>query len=168
MAINMGLNWWQGAVFKRKFRWLFIIDGIVDSGVNALPPEKGNRPNITMKSAAFEHLIETINFPLKPEWKPFELTLFDIKCKFWPVWDKWLKNFYDPEQGKFTPVVDAKYKKNGTLTMYDGCGEKLERWTFENMYPSEINFDNLDMTDNAIMYINLTLTYDRAYLDKNI
>lgn len=167
MAINMGLNWWSGSVFKRKYRWLFLIDGIVDSGVNALPPERGSRPVIAMKSSAFEHLTETINFPVKPEWKSLVLSLFDAKCKFWPVWDKWLKNFYDPESGKFTPVLDAQYKKNGTLKLYDGCGVEMEKWVFENMYPEDIDFDTLDMTDNGIMYITLTLKYDRAYLDKS-
>ena len=167
MAINMGLNWWQNSVFKRKFRCMLLIDGIVDSGVNALPPERGARPSLNMKSSVFEHLIESISFPVKPEWKTFELSLFDVKCNFWPVWDKWLKNFYDPEQGKFVPVLDAQFKKNGILKMYDGCGSEIEKWTFENMYPSEINFDTLDMTDNNIVYVNLTLTYDRAYLDKN-
>jgi hypothetical protein len=166
MATKMGLTWFQDAVFKRKFRWLFFIDEIVDDGVKALAPQKGSRPSISFKEVALEHLTETINFPTKPEWKTFQLTLFDAKCKFWPVWEKWLVKFYDPENGGFTPVIDASYKKKATLEMYDGCGKVLEKWTFENAYPSEIDFDTLDMDDNGIVYINLTLRYDRAYLEK--
>lgn len=166
MAIQMGLNWHQGTVFKRKFRWLFFIDEIVDGGVQALPPEKGSRPSLSFKEQTLEHLTETINFPTKPEWKPFTLTLFDAKCKFWPVWEKWLVKFYNPETGSFTPVIDAEYKKKIRLEMYDGCGDILEKWTFENAYPSEIDFDSLDMNDSGIVYINLTIRYDRAYLEK--
>jgi hypothetical protein len=169
MAINMGLNWANGAgrVFKRKFRWLFFVDGIVDDGVNALPPDKASRPSLSFKEQSFEHLNETIYFPIKPEWKTFSLSIFDVKCKFWPVWDNWLKDFYNPEDGSYLPPIDAGYKKDARLELYDGCGEIIEKWKFEKAYPSELDFENLDMSDNGILHINLTLRYDRAYLQKN-
>lgn len=167
MAIQMGLNWSNSAVFKRKFRWLFFIDKIVDGGLEALPPSKGSRPNLSFKEQGLEHLNETIYFPLKPEWKTFQLSLFDVKCNFWPVWDNWLKNFYNPEDGSYLPPIDAEYKKDATLKLYDGCGYTLEQWKFEKCYPSELDFETLDMSETGIIHINLTLRYDRAYLDKN-
>jgi hypothetical protein len=81
-----------------------------------------------------------------------------------PIWTNWIKPFYSPEIGIYNYVLDAKYKKEATLTMLDGCGNKIESWRFENAYPEEINFDDLDMSSNDILNISLSLKYDRAYI----
>jgi hypothetical protein len=82
-----------------------------------------------------------------------------------PIWTNWIKPFYSPEVGIYNYVLDAKYKKEAILTMLDGCGNTIESWTFENAYPEEINFDDLDMSSNDILNISLSLKYDRAYFN---
>ena len=47
--------------------------------------------------------------------------------------------------------------------MYDGCGEMLEKWIFENVWPNNIEWGELDMSDSQYVTIDLTLRYDRAY-----
>ena len=51
--------------------------------------------------------------------------------------------------------------------MYDGCGEILETWTFENVWPNNIEWGELDMSDSSYVTIDLTLRYDRAYWKNN-
>lgn len=165
MAFQMGLDKLTNVTFKRKFRWLFSIENIIGGSVNALLPHKGARPSLTFKSQAFEHINETISFPVKPEWKPISVILYDTKCNMNPIWENWLKPFYNPKDGMYNFIIDANYKKTAILTMLDGCGNIMESWTFENAYPEEINFDELDMSSNDIVNITLSLKYDRAYFN---
>jgi hypothetical protein len=165
MAKLMGLGTLSDATFKRKFRWLFSINGIIGDSVNALLPNKGARPTLSFKSQSFEHLNETISFPVKPEWKPINIVLYDTKCKMNPIWTNWIQPFYSPKIGNYNYSIDAGYKKEAILTMLDGCGNTIESWTFENAYPEEINFDDLDMSSNDILNISLSLKYDRAYFN---
>jgi hypothetical protein len=113
-------------------------------------------------------LNETIYFPSKPEWKPIPLSLYDIKKTENPVIN-WLKNIYDAKAGTWSPslnsVEELKGKKKCTLQMYDGCGEVIESWIFENAWPQNIEFGELDMSASDVMTIDLTLRYDRAYIE---
>ena len=84
--------------FKRKYRWLFKITDVSYDGVNALPPSKSARPSLSFKEMDAQHLNETLYFPSKPEWKPVNLVLYDVKnnSNVDPVWD-WLTKIYDPK-----------------------------------------------------------------------
>ena len=79
---------------KRKFRWQLKITDISVDGVNALPPEKSARPNLSFKEIEAQHLNETIYFAGKPEWKPISLVLYDLKTNRNPIF-KWLLEQYD-------------------------------------------------------------------------
>lgn len=164
-------------VFKRKFRWMFFLEGVSASGVSALPPQKSARPNLSFKEISVEHITETIYFPGKPEWKPLELTLYDIKQSRNPV-ILWLNKLYNPRPGNqsqggtYNPsgidtsnIIDVFGVKqpSAKLSLYDGCGNEIEQWFYINVWPQTIEFGELDMSSGDVMYIDLTLRYDRAY-----
>lgn len=154
-------------IFKRKFRWLFRIPDVSVEGVNALPPYKSARPSFGFKEIETQHLTETIYFPGKPEFKTFTLTLFDLRCDNNPVFD-WIKNsLYDPEKGDYQFIVsgndDNNFKRNASLTMLSGCGDCLEMWGFDNVWPTNVDFQDLDMSSSEIVMVDLTIRYDRAY-----
>lgn len=164
----------QNTVFKRKNRWLFMVDGISASGVNALPPLKSSRPSISFKEMEAQHLTETVYFPAKPEWKAINLTLYDIKnCEGTTsehVVFEWLRLAYDIDANDviWRPsceiVGSTSFKKEtADLSLYDGCGTRLERWIFEGVWPQNIEFGELDMASNDVVTCDLTLRYDRAY-----
>ncbi len=165
---NMGL-YFNDACFKRKFRWMFRITGITDSssGAFVLPPSKSARPNLSFKEQEAQHLNETIWFPIKPEWKPITVTLYDIKGNSNPVFD-WLKQIYDPERGNWSPAISGAdgFKRRATLELLDGAGEIMEKWVYENAYPQAAEFGELDMSSSEVVTIDLTLRYDRAYIEK--
>jgi hypothetical protein len=99
MGRNMGLGKFSSDVcLMRKYRWLFFIDGVSDDGTSALPPDKGARPSLSFKEIEVQHLNEVIYFPGKPDWKPVQLTLFDLKENKNPVFD-WIKKKYDTKKG---------------------------------------------------------------------
>ena len=169
MGLSHGLNL-NDLSLKRKFRWLFSIPDVAVNGVNTLPPRKGARPGISLKEQEFQHVSETIYFPLKADWKPVNLVLYDIKCNFNPVFN-WLERIYtvgDTSNITFNPcqLKGSEFKKpKALLQLYDGCGNTLESWTFENVYPSSIDWGDLDMDSSEFVMVDLTLRYDRAYLN---
>lgn len=168
MGRNMGLDFGlgdSGTCFKRKFRWLFQIDQISALGVQSLPPSKAARPNFGFKETPAEHLNETIYIPTKTEWKTIDLTLFDLKRQKHPVFT-WIQKQYDPTNGKwYQPGANGgPFKLTANLILYDGCGNSIETWTFDNVWPQNVNFDELDMGDSAYLTCNITLRYDRAYI----
>lgn len=154
---------------RRKNRWLFKIEGISAQGNNALPPSKAARPNLTFKEMEAQHLNETIFFPSKPEWKPITLTLYEPFCgndhTKHPVFE-WLKKGYDPKNGNWKPALDNQFKiDRATLELYDGCGNTLETWVFEGVWPQGVEFGELDMGSSEVITCDLTLRYDRAWIE---
>jgi hypothetical protein len=171
MGFNFGL---EDPTWRRPNRWLFYIPGVSADGAPALPPKKSARPSITMKEEAFQHISEVIYFPLKAEWKPLNITLYDIRCNQNVIFS-WLSNLYNSNSSSnitFALPLEGNGVLNGTngikipqctLELYDGCGKVIETWIYENVYPSEIQWGELDMDNNAVVMVDLTLRYDRAY-----
>ncbi len=158
---------------KRQNRWLFEIPGVVADDtvtVDALPPSKSARPNLSFKEMEVRHLIEDVFYPAKPEWKPITVTVFDLTKKVNPIWN-WIIKIYDPEIGRFYPAISNasqqkdKFVKNCFLKMFDGCGNTVETWVFEDAWCNAINFQTLDMGSAEVMMCEMTLRYARAYLE---
>jgi hypothetical protein len=150
--------------FKRKFRWLLQIPKVSASGINTLPPSKSARPNLTFKTMEIQHLNETIYRASKPDWKPISLILYDIKQNQHPVME-WIKKQYDPSSGNWLkPESNEWVISSVILELYDGCGGVLETWVYENVWIETADFGELDMSDSEVVTCDLTLRYDRAYI----
>lgn len=171
MAQNMGMGKLGSSelCMMRKFRWLFFIDGVCDDGTNALPPDKGARPSLSFKEIEVQHLNEIVYFPGKPDWKPIQLTLFDLKLNKNPVFE-WVREIYDvcggssEEDVSIWNAATGAFKKDGRLKMFDGCGNVMEEWIFKNMWPNNIEWGDLDMSNLEYVTAELTLRYDRAWV----
>lgn len=135
------------------------------NSVNALPPYKGARPGLDFKEIEAQHLVETVYFPGKPNWKPISLTLYDLKTNSNPIFN-WIKRAYDPSTGEWNFSVQTgtinTFKLTGILELYDGCGKVIEMWYLQNIWPQSIEYGDLDMANSDYMSIDLTLRYDRA------
>ena len=167
MGLQMGLD--TGIYCKRKFRWFFTIPNVTESQVAALPPQKSARPNLTFKETSVKHLIEDVYYPAKPDWKPLQVTLYDLKHNNNVVF-QWLREFYRPALGELDLPNQVKSQFAGfivecRLVMYDGCGSVVETWIYEDCWPQTVNFQNLDMADSQVCTADITLRYARAYVD---
>jgi hypothetical protein len=158
----MGIQWLTTGCIKNKNRFLFFIDDVCDDGTKLLPPQKGARPSLTFKEAECQHLNETIYYPMKPDWKPITLVLWDVKKGENPVFE-WFANLYNPQQGTWRPSV-PDFKRDAKVKLYDGCGNEIETWVFQNAYPQVIEFGELDMGVVDLVTLDLTLRYDRAFI----
>ena len=172
LGLSMGLE--SGQYCKRQNRWMFIIDDIAgdfgpSTSTNVLPPSKAARPSIQFKEMPVNHLFEEVFYPAKPEWKPINLTLYDLKKDSHPIWD-WLSEIYDPQFGAFNapntnPGPNTGLIRRCTLEMYDGCGAILESWVFEDCWPQSVDFQTLDYAQDGVMMCDITLRYARSYID---
>jgi hypothetical protein len=167
MGFDFGLQDPQSC-FKRKHRWLFTIPDVSASGVNSLPPSKGARPNLSFKEGEAQHISETVYYPMKPEWKPVNLTLYEVKRPGGHPVFNWIEDIYNPAgDSQFLPSCDGFKQNQCTLEMYDGCGKVIETWVFENVWVQSVEFGDLDMASSDLVVCELTLRYDRAYVESN-
>jgi hypothetical protein len=170
--IEMGISN-TNIAFKRQMRFAFIIDGVsFGGGLDTKICHKAARPNFSFKEIALEHFNETIYMPGKVEWKPIQITLYDT----WNTMTQqnnplfiWLASWYRAKDalygfaGQNIRAGFQQWKKNAYLNMYDGSGCIIESWLFENAWPQDINFNEVDYSSNDVMSVDLTLRYDRAY-----
>jgi hypothetical protein len=155
-----------GKLCKKTFRWEFVIPDVCgnDPVANILPPEKSARPTLSFKEANVNHLIEDVYYPVKPDWKPITVVMYDITTPTHPVFE-WIKKLYNPAVGSLVEPNSNGFIKECQLRMLNGCGDILESWIYEDCWPQSINFNTLDMGQTAVMYVEVTLRYARAYID---
>lgn len=166
MGMDFGLPMSNGEsrACKRKFRWLFKIEG-VSGYANALPPSKAERPSLSFRETPVQHLNETIYLPMKPEWKTLSLTLYDVRTNGTHPVFQWFKDGYDPRSGKWSPVTNGNFIKEANLELYDGCGNIIEKWTFENAWPQAPEFGDLDMGNQELVTAHVNIRYARAFVN---
>jgi hypothetical protein len=173
-GISMGLGAIGGAnvLFKRKFRWTFNVDNICKaggSGTLSVPSsfvKVAARPNLEIEETQIDYLNAKTWIPGKGTWNTIQVTYYDIAYKGGAATGNenlftWLAGVYD-----FTNPGDlhqnsatANYSATGTIKLYDGCGNTLETWTLGNMWPTAIEFGELDYAASETVEIALTLRY---------
>ena len=161
--MGIGVIGQPNITFKRKFRWTFAIEGFCGDKSRKVPEyfvKTAGRPNIAIEELELNFLNAKTWIPGKTSWETITVTYIDVaNLAQQQLWN-WLATLYDfvnPTtlwQGE-KPDWDAE----GTLTMYDGCGTPLERWTLQHLWPTAINFGDLDYSNNEEATIELTLRY---------
>jgi hypothetical protein len=164
--INMGLGTSNLLLCKKRWRWLFVIPDVcgLNNGVSTLPPSKSARPDLKWKEMNIQHLSEEVFFPGKPDWSLLSITLYDIKLTTHPVF-KWLRNMYNPATGTMSTPKET-FIRECRLDLYDGCGNPIEQWIYEDVWPQQMNFNDLDMGANDFVVCNLMLRFARAYINE--
>jgi hypothetical protein len=162
MGLQFGLE--KGQFCKRPFRALFYVEGIASDGTNALPPKQSSRPNLAFKEMIAKHISEDVYYPAKPDWRTIQLVLYDLKTNGNPVFD-WIREVYNPQSGSFREPNAENFIKEARVELYDGCGNRIESWNYEDVWPQSVNFQVLDMQNSEILTVDITLRYVRAYVN---
>ena len=184
MGMQMGLEG-DGRFCKRQFRWMFTVENVIgdlspSGSMQCLPPEKSARPDLSFKEMNVQHLIEEVFYPAKPDWKPITVTVFDLQKSSHPIWN-WIKKLYNVSSGPNATFIEPNanpcsagraglecdgFIKQCQLELYNGCGDLVEKWIYEDCWPQAINFQTLDMTQNGLVMCEVTLRYARAYIQQ--
>lgn len=51
------------------------------------------------------------------------------------------------------------WEATGVINMYDGCGNMLEQWQLQHVWPTNVNWGDLSYEDSGFAEISLTLRY---------
>ena len=176
--MGLGIIGSQDITFRRKNRWMFSIPGIVGeeeegNEIKMLPPLKSARPSIAIKEMEIRHLDEVVYYPGRQDWKTINLTLYHVQCDNHPIFD-WMKKIYNPLdiEDPFKYGIDQFdenqfIKRTAEVFLFSGCGEVMEKWVYDCVWPTSIDWGELDMESSDIVYVDVTLRYARAYVEES-
>jgi hypothetical protein len=160
--MGIGQLGFKNLVFKRKFRFTFELQDICGKGtVPAHYVKVASRPNLEVEETEINYLNAKTWIPGKASWQTMEVTYLDVATADQAPLFNWLAsvyNFTDPvnlEQGS----QRGDYTATAILKMFDGCGALIETWTMQNVWPTGINFGEVDYSSSDICEISLTLRY---------
>lgn len=168
---NMGLGalGMGGAALKRKFRWTLTISPKCATGKYA-----GNGligPNFCKVAARPNYDIEEteLNFLNAKTWIAGKLTWQAITATFVDASALEIQNLYiwigqnarlDDNLKFWQGTSFNDYAASAELILYTGCGQPMEAWLIDNVWPQAVNFGELDYTSAEEVTIELTLRYD--------
>jgi hypothetical protein len=170
--LNMGLGALGNGdvIFKRKFRWTFEIAWCCSVGQGRTVPasfvKMGNRPQIDFEEIEINYLNGKMFIPGKGTWQPLSITYYDVaglvSGSATSELLSWIASIYDftnPECLKMNSSLET-YSGKAKLMLYDGCGNPLESWILNHVWPQSVNWGDLDMGSSDECTIELTLRYD--------
>jgi len=160
-------------IFKRKYRWTFEVKWNGKKiGKNFV--KLASRPNLTVEETEINYLHGKMYIPGKASWETITVTYYDVARSVGNGMTdlySWLASIYNfQDQGsrmmqQTTIQGDGNnggWAGTGQLTMYDGCGTELEAWELRGVWPSAVNFGDLDYSSSEEATIELTLRYYQA------
>jgi hypothetical protein len=74
--------------------------------------------------------------------------------------DNWRRTVYDPRTGKVNKAT--AYKAEGDLILMDTTGVERARYHLIGVWPSSVNFGDLDYESNDLCRIQVVMTIDKA------
>lgn len=166
-SIPMGIGklGFKNLIFKRKYQWTFEVRNIC--GGKSVPKDYvklASRPNLEIEETEINFLNGKKWIPGRGTWQEITVTYYDVSSTDNGPLFSWLAsvyNFTDPirlQQG--SQVGD--YSGTGILQLYDGCGQLLERWTMDDMWPKGINFGELDYSSSEECTIEVNLRFSNV------
>jgi hypothetical protein len=162
MAMGIGPLGSPNIIIKRKFRWTLAIS----TPCGQIPPyycKMAARPNLEIEETEL-HYLNAVNYlPGKGRWQPLNVTYIDVATRDLQGLYNWVATVYD-----FQRPTDLKQSEkagwvgSALLTMYDGCGKNIESWLLGSVFPTSVNFGDLDYQSSDYATIEMTLRYSEA------
>lgn len=157
-------------IFKRKFRWTMEIQ-FCEEDLKTVAKEfvkVGARPSIDIEETEINYLNGKMWIPGKATWQTITVTYYDVVSATGGIdintLFSWIASIYDITDSTclFMGATLADYEGCGRLVLWDGCGQPLEGWLLQNMWPQAINFGDLDMSSSEEVTVELTLRYSNV------
>lgn len=171
MGIDMGIGklGGQDIVFKRKFRWTMSMVWNTQP-IDEYFVKVASRPSLSVEEQEINFLNGKTWIPGKGSWETMEITFYDVggaagtSMSTLYSWLSSVYNFSDPI-GLSQSSSSRGYGAEGTLRLYDGCGVIMEKWSLGNMWPTAVNFGDLDYSNNEEVNITLTVRFSEVRYD---
>lgn len=169
MPMGIGELGQPNLIIKRKFRYTIEFN----TRLGPIPRhfvKVANRPQLEIDELEIQFLNASTWIPGKGRWQPLNITYIDTNSSLMkPLYD-WVATVYDFQgySGVGGGGADLKQAERKdwdatcSISVYDGCGSELERWTLGGVFPQAINFGDLDYGSNDECNIELTIRFDKA------
>lgn len=164
-SMGIGPLGFSNLVFKRKFRYTFSLSNIC--GNLSVPPhyvKTASRPNLEIEEVELNFLNAKTWIPGKGSWQTMTVTYIDVATNTAAPLFNWLASVYN-----FTNPVTLEmgshrsdYTATANLNILDGCGNLIETWTMGDVWPTGINFGDLDYSSSDLCEIELTMRYSQV------
>lgn len=162
--------------FKRKYRWTFSLNtpcGKVSENIVKVAA----RPQLNIEELEINYLQGKMWIPGRASWETLTVTYYDVSAQSEDAstlycWLKTVHEFHDPNKLRQSSVpgsgVQAGANPGGgwaasaVLSLYDGTGQTAETWKLGMIFPTSIQWGDLDYSSNDEATIELTLRYSTA------
>jgi len=159
---------------KRSYRFrLGSVEGLELGDTGKSPywwsAKKVDKPSFSVASSKYRLINHEINVPGIVSWNPITIEIVDVGKTVTNLLDQFKSFGYSPNELDSDKGL-AKTKGldeigNIRIEQISGDGEVLETWKLEGAFITEIRFGSLDYSTDEIVTLNLTITYDYAYLE---
>lgn len=171
MDMGIGVLGFNNVVFKRKFRFTWEMERQCGDPASSKPlviprhfVKAASRPTFTMEETEINYLNAKDWIPGKMSWDTITITYIDVAYKDAAPLMQWLATFADFQrpQRLWQGSQRRDYESTGTLTLLDGCGNQLEQWILRHVWPTSVNFGDLDYSASDEATIELQLRYSEV------
>lgn len=153
-------------IFKRKFRWQLSIKPQNGSEIEPHYVKLANRPALDIDELEINYLNGTTWVPGRARWQQLNVTYIDVASAEMSLLYSWMATHFDfSQQNQRNHITQSErqgWESTATLKMFDACGQELEQWVMEGVWPVSVNFGDLDYSSSDECNIELTLRYDTA------
>ena len=143
---------------KRKFRWVFAIEGI-----DAFLMKSAARPSVTVGETTIEYINRRRYLAGKLTYEALSVTLYDpIAPSGAQQVMEWIRTHSETVSGR-AGYADF-YKRDCQLKMLDPVGSVVELWDLKGCFLTAANFGDLDYGTEDATEIALTIRFDNCVL----
>jgi hypothetical protein len=146
---------------KKKNRWLITFPA--DLGIQQWWLASASRPSITQNEVEIPFLNTSTWVIGRFTWEAIDVTFRDpIGPSASQALMEWVRLCAESVTGRMGYA--AGYKKNIDLEMLDPTGVVVEKWILEGSWLTDVNFDSLAYSTDALASITATIRMDRCIL----
>lgn len=146
---------------KRKNRFLLTFPSSL--GINSWYVESTSRPQIDINETEVEFLNTSTFVAGRFNWNSIDVTFRDpIGPSAAQALMEWVRLHAESVTGRMGYA--AGYKKDIDLSLLDPTGVEVEKWILQGTFLTNVNFDSLAYSDDALATITATLRPDRCIL----
>ena len=130
-------------------------------GVPAFVIRKTDRPKVASEKKALDHINLQRYYKGKSIWQEMTIELYDpIVPSAAQAAMEWFRLSHESVTGR-DGYMDF-YKKDITINVLGPVGDKVEEWTLKGAFPTNLDFQTLDYTNNGD-YIGVVVTLSVDY-----
>lgn len=162
MQMGIGPIGAPNTIIKKKHRWTMAIS----TPCGDLPTwacRTAARPNLDIEDNEINFLNATTWVPGRAKWQPINVTFLDVAHTDFQGLYNWISTIYHFTDKTNLPMSEKSgWSAEALLQMYDGCGGLLETWQFSSVFPTNVNFGELDQQSSEFCTIDMTLRYSEV------